>query len=221
MRARTWCPTHWARWKAHGDPYYERVRDGHSLSDIDSESMKAVCKICGVTKIVRRTGKNANGFRCKTIVNGRTKRGNTIRKEKAWPEGRHRKRAIAEHILSDIHEKTMLGTCAKCGVVPLHRQGPRLRCAIANLAAGRKSMLKYIYGLSIEDFENMLIAQDFKCACCSASFTEKRPYIDHSHVTGKVRGILCNGCNAGIGMLGDNLEGVMRAVKYLKENDVY
>lgn len=40
--------------------------------------------------------------------------------------------------------------------------------------------------------------------------------VDHDHVTGTVRGLLCNGCNHGIGKLGDNAEGVRRALAYLE-----
>ena len=38
---------------------------------------------------------------------------------------------------------------------------------------------------------------------------------DHDHTTDTFRGWLCKQCNVGIGQLGDDLEGVMRAVKYL------
>jgi hypothetical protein len=41
-------------------------------------------------------------------------------------------------------------------------------------------------------------------------------HLDHDHVTGKFRGWLCGACNRGIGMLGDNLAGVMRAAAYLQ-----
>ena len=51
------------------------------------------------------------------------------------------------------------------------------------------------------------------CACC---FKEARLVIDHIHGTKHIRGLLCVGCNTAIGKLGDALEGVMRAVDYLK-----
>lgn len=41
-------------------------------------------------------------------------------------------------------------------------------------------------------------------------------HLDHCHITGAFRGWLCSQCNTGIGLLGDNLEGVSKAVKYLK-----
>jgi len=75
------------------------------------------------------------------------------------------------------------------------------------------------YGIKPVEFKNMLEQQDNKCACCSSQFTEKNgPKVDHCHKTGAVRGLLCNGCNAGIGFLGDNLAGVQKAIIYLERS---
>jgi hypothetical protein len=55
------------------------------------------------------------------------------------------------------------------------------------------------------------------CECCGRKMGEgKQKHLDHDHVTGAFRGWLCNRCNLGIGMLGDCLEGVLKAVAYLK-----
>ena len=79
---------------------------------------------------------------------------------------------------------------------------------------GIKTRLKK-YGLTIEDQEKMLQIQKNKCLICGCNLKNKKFCIDHDHVTGGVRGILCNNCNAGIGLLGDNLNGLIKAVKYL------
>lgn len=52
------------------------------------------------------------------------------------------------------------------------------------------------------------------CECCGKVFS-KTPRLDHDHATGAFRGWLCDTCNRGIGMFGDTLAGVMRAVNYL------
>ena len=54
-------------------------------------------------------------------------------------------------------------------------------------------------------------------ACESCGEKTKFLYPDHDHVTKEFRGWLCRSCNGGIGQLGDTLEGVMKAVKYLKD----
>ena len=51
------------------------------------------------------------------------------------------------------------------------------------------------------------------CDCCHEN---KKLEIDHTHGTTNVRGWLCTKCNSGIGSLGDDLEGVLRAVTYLE-----
>lgn len=62
----------------------------------------------------------------------------------------------------------------------------------------------------------MLAAQDNKCVICTADFTSpKDMHTDHCHTTGKVRGILCQGCNQGIGNFKENPEALRRAADYL------
>jgi hypothetical protein len=74
------------------------------------------------------------------------------------------------------------------------------------------------YGITIADYDVMLAAQGGGCACCGAKAnrTGKRLFVDHDHDTGAVRGILCHKCNAGIGALGDSVDGVRRALQYLE-----
>jgi hypothetical protein len=53
------------------------------------------------------------------------------------------------------------------------------------------------------------------CECCGRPLMGKTPHLDHCHTTGVFRGWLCNKCNMGIGLLGDNVTGLMRAMSYL------
>jgi len=54
------------------------------------------------------------------------------------------------------------------------------------------------------------------CECCGGPPIPTHALaVDHCHRTGKFRGWLCQRCNTGIGMLGDTIEGLMLAVKYL------
>jgi len=70
------------------------------------------------------------------------------------------------------------------------------------------------YRLRPGDFEKLVQDQDGKCAICGDDL--KFPHIDHCHATGKVRGILCSACNTGLGKLGDSVESLKRAVRYLE-----
>ena len=64
--------------------------------------------------------------------------------------------------------------------------------------------------------EAALTAHSGSCACCGTDKPGGKGWcVDHDHATGRVRGILCFNCNFAIGKLGDTLEGVLRAVRYL------
>lgn len=69
------------------------------------------------------------------------------------------------------------------------------------------------YGITMEQYADMFDAQGGVCAVCRQA--RNRMVVDHDHVTGRVRGILCQRCNVCLGGLGDNLDGVMKAVRYL------
>jgi hypothetical protein len=80
------------------------------------------------------------------------------------------------------------------------------------------------YGMSLEDYNNMLAAQHGVCAICKQVETSKgargtKPlFVDHCHVTGKVRKLLCDNCNQVIGRAKDSIDILQGAIKYLKEN---
>ena len=80
----------------------------------------------------------------------------------------------------------------------------------------RKSRLKSKYGLSLDDFNKMVETQDGKCCVCMKAV--KRFHVDHSHVTGRVRGLLCGGCNTGIGLLKDSSDICLSAYNYLEKH---
>ena len=71
---------------------------------------------------------------------------------------------------------------------------------------------KRTYGISEEDYTILLEKCQGVCPICSSTGPL---VIDHNHSTGKVRGLLCNTCNTGIGKLGDTAESLQRALDYL------
>jgi len=75
-----------------------------------------------------------------------------------------------------------------------------------------------LYGLTHDDYDQMLINQDGHCALCPAVPPEGAYlHIDHCHATGRVRKLLCPACNRGLGAFGDDLDRLLRAVDYLRE----
>jgi Recombination endonuclease VII len=80
----------------------------------------------------------------------------------------------------------------------------------------RKQLIKS-YSLSVKEYETLLKNQNNKCAICySENWGRISPCIDHCHVTGKVRGLLCNTCNMALGLFKDNMEILENAKNYLK-----
>jgi len=88
--------------------------------------------------------------------------------------------------------------------------------------AGRRSYrrfhLKQNFGLTLEEYEELLRSQEGVCALCSTDKPKGRGafHVDHDHLTGLIRGLLCHACNSGLGSLGDDPVRVARAVKYLR-----
>lgn len=87
----------------------------------------------------------------------------------------------------------------------------------------RNAILKNKYNINIEIYNEMLKNQGYKCCICGGREEKKSSsggicnlHIDHDHKTGKVRGLLCHKCNAGIGMFRENIETMEKAIKYLK-----
>ena len=77
----------------------------------------------------------------------------------------------------------------------------------------RRSHLRRRYGLTTDQFTEMLEAQEYKCAICH---DETFLCIDHDHKTGEVRGLLCHPCNLAIGKLKDSIPNLENAIRYLK-----
>lgn len=68
------------------------------------------------------------------------------------------------------------------------------------------------YGLTVEQYEAMEDEIDGMCPICSVS---QRLVVDHCHLTGKVRGLICNRCNRALGMFRDSPGRLERAIEYI------
>lgn len=76
------------------------------------------------------------------------------------------------------------------------------------------------YGLSAGKYARLLSAQGGGCAICGVRSNPNgtRLAVDHCHITGRVRGILCRKCNTGVGQLGDKPQRLRAAVAYLEKS---
>lgn len=82
------------------------------------------------------------------------------------------------------------------------------------------------FGITVEEYNVILEQQKGVCKICNNPETSKnnkgepkKLAVDHCHITGKIRGLLCIGCNIGLGQFKDNKEILSSAIKYLEENN--
>ncbi len=104
--------------------------------------------------------------------------------------------------------------CKACGRVRRSKwwKSPRGKLSSAN------TKLKARFGISMEEYSRLLELQEHKCLVCgdSESYMGHRLAVDHDHTTGRIRGLLCKGCNIGLGNFKDDPELLRRAAEYLR-----
>lgn len=93
----------------------------------------------------------------------------------------------------------------------------------------RTAKLKKFYNLDLAEYDEMFKKQNGVCAICKGTqATRHRGVgginmyldIDHDHITGEVRGLLCGSCNRGLGQFKDNIENVLNAAIYLEKSRI-
>lgn len=78
------------------------------------------------------------------------------------------------------------------------------------------------HGINKNDYIKLLNEQDSKCAICSGQNPSgRRLHLDHCHITGKVRGLLCSCCNTSLGKLRDSPKLLQNAINYLNKHDAH
>lgn len=91
-----------------------------------------------------------------------------------------------------------------------------------NKDAVKCSKLRQSFGITLKEYNKILEEQNGLCAICERKCVSgKKLAVDHCHKTGKIRGLLCNACNLGIGKLGDSEESLLKALNYLRKSKKY
>jgi Recombination endonuclease VII len=109
------------------------------------------------------------------------------------------------------------GLCKKHYLAWYREAHPNQTPPDARRIISRRHILKQ-YGLTLDDYDLMVIEQGGRCAVCRAGTPGRgKPNwnVDHDHETGAVRGLLCHNCNMALGMLGDNVDVAKALVGYL------
>lgn len=118
----------------------------------------------------------------------------------------------------DSKTKKLKSNCRYCEAkaVKRWRQSNPLKFKGLNLK-------RYWPGLSseecLQEYNSLLKNQDNKCNMCQKHQSELKftLCVDHCHVTGKVRGLLCDNCNQALGLLKDSIPTLLRAIKHIDD----
>jgi hypothetical protein len=83
------------------------------------------------------------------------------------------------------------------------------------IAQRRRAHLRREFGITIEHFEELFQKQGGVCMICKQNSQEKQLAVDHDHKTGKIRSLLCENCNRGLGMFSEDISRLKNAIEYL------
>lgn len=111
------------------------------------------------------------------------------------------------------------GMCKTCYSSWYQKKNPEKAEAYrdANKDRMREYRLQRKYGIGLDEWNGMFQSQAGRCAVC------QRPLpllVDHDHLTGRVRGLLCNDCNLALGFLNDSPERALSLAEYLRRGEV-
>jgi Recombination endonuclease VII len=86
--------------------------------------------------------------------------------------------------------------------------------ALYNPDKTKNQRLKREYGISLDEYNELKIKQNNKCACCGGEYPL---VVDHCHKNGNVRELLCNRCNTVVGLCEENIDIVMNIMDYIEK----
>jgi hypothetical protein len=122
-----------------------------------------------------------------------------LRRKRETDPAYRQKRIAAAQAYREAHKEELSGR---------RRRDPMTR---------RKHRLRGVYGISREEYDAMLDSQGGVCAICKKKPDEgKALFVDHCHVTGRVRGLLCGKCNSVLAFGNDNPDILRAAIAYLR-----
>ena len=102
------------------------------------------------------------------------------------------------------------------------KDGLEQRCKACSKLRKENNNYRRKYGITLKDYELMAKNQNNTCAICNRSHPGtriKRFHVDHNHITGIVRGLLCENCNRALGQFQDNPVFLKAAIIYLEGNN--
>jgi hypothetical protein len=173
------------------------------------------CSRCGEIKSLDLFARNGREFvgRCKQCA-AEVRR--IRRASRPVPVSKTCRLCNCEKAIGDFHKRDASrdgfdNRCKSCVLTTLRDR--------YSAQGNRTKVLRYRYGLTDSDYERMSISQDARCAICQSTtpgLNKPHFHVDHDHLTGAIRGLLCAKCNRALGLFKDDIELLKAAAKYLQ-----
>jgi hypothetical protein len=181
------------------------------------------CTKCGGSKPLKEFYWSAQGYpsaNCKACTNRGlvSPRGEWAVTGKKTCSRCRKTKPIEEFGISRNKSEAYPRSCCKVCAVDVTKLWAKKQTTEKRLLVYRRHQLKKKYGISLEQYDQMLALQNGRCGVCESVSPRGKPTfaVDHCHDTGRVRGLLCGPCNQAIGLLGDNEKLLFKAIQYLK-----
>ena len=188
-----------------GLPIDESAKWRRKLSPEQVDEMRRLCA-AGMTKVAIAKQFGVSETHARQVING-TKWPNENTSPEKVVETREKRRVAQRQWRERNRAQSRL-------VARRYREMNPDKVRERQTAYRRRNFRKRLYGLTLEQFEAMSAAHDGKCTICGQP--ESPLHVDHDHVSGIIRGLLCDRCNKGLGAFRDNPESCRAAAKYLE-----
>jgi hypothetical protein len=186
-----------------------------------------LCEICKDFYSPKRVDQRTCNKNCRLILHSREHRTNNLRSVNRRRKPRIRTSTAKTCLVcdelklySEFNKRAAMadGHNSECRACLCARNKNRYTQDRAQIRKNQRAyLLKTKYNLTEDELNELVVSQDNKCKICKKEFDEERRFVvDHDHVTHKVRGALCIGCNTSLGHFGDDEVGALSALNYVR-----
>lgn len=227
--ARGWCGKHYKHWNRFGHPLPQNRRPG------GPGKPGGTCSVEGCEELFYcRTYCQSHGERWRRngdpLGGNRSPRAQPIKTKHDTPVGHRycRKCDTVKPVAEFYKSKTLPGgigfyckVCIRTDMDDRKSRDPERYLALSRRRAHRSLLLKK-FGMTRDEYDEQIATQGGVCKICKQPETAETKTgvirmmaVDHCHVSGRVRGIICDACNRGLGAFKDNVASLAAAIEYL------